>query len=482
MRLIINFEVTIMSKEHVSDDFIRRLILDGTRLDSISSLWGVPMDKLDEMKKTIQLEQDQKFRNTFDELRQRYYEIYNPKKNNYTEFFVIDENKEVAKKLGTIEKLRQDILVIDRRISDLKAQINISRNDTIKFNKIKKELSKEHNNITTALFDYLEELKKFEKESMSLTQLSEIVKGLAFSELQNSFVVNNSHLLHSLDQIKIRYVNAYAMKLTPIIHKISDIDLLRKLKKEVSILDRYYLSVEIAKMKINTRIDALSQFKRADELKKVGNKVGKVEKITTGIIDGSITCEEASKILQEHAYELVNSRTTTYKVSFYDEKERIKMQIKSEIAKSTRAIKNPIESVKQLATLFECGYTEALPAVVKNLCSHEKYHEARELIEYFRLRDNNISKMSNSYNGIEKEVICAEIGQCIKQVVTRPRCMQEDKARSVSESRFMQTIYRRIQNSGLRMGAISLGKSEDKSRDIFLRDVWPETIEQGLFR
>lgn len=479
MRLTINFEVTIMSKEHVSDDFIRRLILDGIRLDSISSLWGVPMDKLVEMRKTTQLEQDQKFRNTFEELRQRYYEIYNPKKNDYTELFVIEENEEVARELGTIEKLRQDILVIDRKISDLKARIDISRNDTVKFNKIKKDLLKERGNITTALFNYLKELKKFEEQSMSLTQLSEIVKGLEFSELQNSFVVNNSHILHWLNQIKIGYVSAYAMKLTPIISKISDVNLLRKLKGEISILDRYYLSVEVAKMKINTRINSLSQFKRASDFKKVENKA---RKIATGIIDGSITCEEASKIIQEHAYELANGRAIAYKVSFSDEKERVKMQVISEIEKSTGAIKNPIESVRRLAALLECGYIEAIHAVVKNLCLHEKYYEAHELIEYFRLRDDNISIMSNSYNSIEKEVICAEIGKCIRQVLVKPRSTQWNEERSLSESRFMQTVYRKIQNSGLRTGAISLGKSEDKSREIVLSDIWPKSIEQGLFR
>ena len=126
-----------MGENHVSDNLIRKLILDGTRLDSISSLWGVPMDKLIKIKETIQSQQDRKFMNTFNELRQKYYRMYAPKNENHTEIFASGQNKEVAKKLETIEELRQDILIVDRRVSELKTQLNISRDDTVKFNKIK---------------------------------------------------------------------------------------------------------------------------------------------------------------------------------------------------------------------------------------------------------------------------------------------------------------------------------------------------------
>ncbi len=292
-------------------------------------------------------------------------------------------------------------------------------------------------------------------------------------------MVNNSTILNSLSKIKVYFVSAYARKLSPIISGISDVDVLRKLNKEISILNIYDVSVQMVKGKINNRIGALNGYRRFISSKQNNDKIAK---IINGIIDGSMGYKGASEILQEHVQELVNGRATAYKLSFSDEKERVKMQIKSEIAKSTRAIKNPIESVKQSAMLFECGYVEALSAVVKNLYSNEKYNEARELIEYFRLRDDNPSKIANSYERLEKEVICAEIGKCIKQVVTKPRYSHDDEARKLSESRFMQTIYRRIQNSGLRTGAIPLGKTEDKTRDIVLRDIWPESIEQGLLR
>ena len=119
----------------------------------------------------------------------------------------------------------------------------------------------------------------------------------------------------------------------------------------------------------------------------------------------------------------------------------------------------------QIKELCNGGLDQAIRTVVKNLTSAKKFKKAKEVCDKFSSEDNE-KQFQKYIITLKKEIRNDEIGDMVLKGINMNGTYEEERA-------YFELIEKGLKIGNVKLGTVSLGKSQDGSKNITLADVWP---------
>ena len=225
------------------------------------------------------------------------------------------------------------------------------------------------------------------------------------------------------------------------------------------------------KSKINNKISKIQQKKALERIK---NDIPKsILEIINDLANGIVDIEKANKIIEEEAKKRVNSKTkTTFSLTEQQEKRQILIQIGTAIReKSDRFhIVNPETTIYQIQELCGKDLGQAVRIVVENLISRKDFEEAKRICSKFSGKDKG-DIIAIVMKDLRLKIRNAEISDIVLKGINTQGTEEEER-------KYFELIEKGIKMENVKLKAISLGKSQDGTRNITLADIWTDENQE----
>lgn len=129
-------------------------------------------------------------------------------------------------------------------------------------------------------------------------------------------------------------------------------------------------------------------------------------------------------------------------------------------------IENPEKTVMQIQELCGGELEQAIRTVVKNLTSIKDFERAKEVCNKFSTQDNE-SSFSAYIRTLRKQIRNDEISDIVLKGINMSGTEREER-------RYLELIEKGLKMGNVKLGAISLGRSQDGLRTITLADIWTD--------
>lgn len=202
-----------------------------------------------------------------------------------------------------------------------------------------------------------------------------------------------------------------------------------------------------------------------------------IELIIADLANGTIDIKRANEIINEEAKRNVESKPKTkFALTEEQEKSRILSQITTAIREKTDKyhIKNPEETVLQVKELCQGDISRAVSTVVENLINEKDFETARRVCDKFSIK-NEDKQIEKYIISLKNKIKNAEISDFVLRGLNMNSTEDEEKA-------YFELIEKGLKRKNVKLGAISLGKSQDGLRNISLADIWPGESQQEKIR
>ena len=247
-----------------------------------------------------------------------------------------------------------------------------------------------------------------------------------------------------------------------------DIEELKKIEKKITIEMQQNNSMIVGtiRTKIRNKILKINQQKVSD---KIRNDVSEdIKSIIDELANGILDIQEANRILDEEARKKVESKPKNrFSLTEEQEKRQSLIQIKTILMEKPEQynIENPETTIMQIKELCNGGLDQAIRTVVKNLTSAKKFKKAKEVCDKFSSEDNE-KQFQKYIITLKKELRNDEIGDMVLKGINMNGTYEEERA-------YFELIEKGLKIGNVKLGTVSLGKSQDGSKNITLADVWP---------
>jgi hypothetical protein len=328
-----------------------------------------------------------------------------------------------------------------------------------------KELSKKERRKEASAI--LAELKKIEDYQLTIEQAEKLYCLMQAEELEKL----NSRTTDKIDFYMNRNRRIIIRKLTEAVDiaqsQTEEIEELKSLERKLTIQMQQtnQIVVGAVKSRIESKISKINQKKVMDKIK---NDVPvNIELIIKEISKGTLDIETANEIIEEEAKKRVESKPKTrFALTEEQEKRQILIQIKTVLMEKAEQyhIENPQTTVMQIQELCGGELEQAIRTVVKNLTGVKDFERAKEVCDKFYSNDKE-NPLSIYIRKLRNEIRNDEISDIVLKGINMNGTEAEERA-------YFELIEKGLKMGNVKLGAISLGKSQDGLRTITLADIW----------
>lgn len=352
-----------------------------------------------------------------------------------------------------------------------------------------KELSKQEieliNSVITKIEEIVKGMKEFSKEerrkgaSAILTELKRIEDyKLTIEQAEKLHFLMQSEELEKLSLSTTDKIDFYMnrnkrtiiRKLTEAIDvaqsQTEELEELKILEKKLStkMQQSNQIVVGAVKSRIENKILKINQQKAIDRIR--NNVPADIEFIITEIANGTLDMQVANEIIDKEAKKRVENKTKTrFTLTEEQEKRQILIQIRTVLMEKPEQyhIENPEMTIMQMQELCGGELEQSIRTVVNNLIGIKDFERAKEVCDIFSSEDKE-SPLSKHIRTLRNGIRNAEISYIVLKGISMNGTEEEERA-------YFELIEKGLKMGNVKLDAISLGKSQDGLRNIYLSDI-----------
>lgn len=366
--------------------------------------------------------------------------------------------------------------------------------------KFPKELSKQEAELINSVITEIEEivngmreLSKKERRKGASTILAELKKiedyQLTIDQAEKLHFLMQSEVLEKLKLTSTDKIDYYMNK--------NRRTIIRKLTEAVDIAQTQTEELEELKSlerKLTTKMQQDNQIVVGAVRSRIGNKISKIiqqkaidrirndvpvniELIIKELANGTLDIQTADEIIEEEAKKRVEGKPKTrFTLTEEQEKRQILIQIKTVLMEKPEQyhIENPETTIMQIQELCGGELEQAIRTVVKNLTGIKDFERAKEICDKFSSKDKE-SPLSTYIRRLRNEIRNDEISDIVLKGINMNGTDAEERA-------YFELIEKGLKMGNVKLGAISLGKSQDGLRTITLADIWTDENQKEKSR
>lgn len=367
--------------------------------------------------------------------------------------------------------------------------------------KFPKELSKREVELINSVITEIEEivngmreLSKKERREGASTILAELKKiedyQLTIDQAEKLHFLMQSEVLEKLKLTSTDKIDYYMNK--------NRRTIIRKLTEAVDIAQTQTEELEELKSlerKLTTKMQQDNQIVVGAVRSRIGNKISKIiqqkassdrirndvpvniELIIKELANGTLDIQTADEIIEEEAKKRVEGKPKTrFTLTEEQEKRQILIQIKTVLMEKPEQyhIENPETTIMQIQELCGGELEQAIRTVVKNLTDIKDFERAKEICDKFSSKDKE-SSLSTYIRRLRNEIRNDEISDIVLKGINMNGTYAEERA-------YFELIEKGLKMGNVKLGAISLGKSQDGLRTITLADIWTDENQKEKSR
>ena len=446
---------------------VKKLIKNGFDLELISFELDIPIEEIKQCK--LELETMKQPNST---------KTYSAKE-------IIDsENKQAHSKMQQMKERYKKLYFTSNKI-EVKQPKELPRQKVEQINSViaeieeivesikklpKKERRKEVNEI-------LPKLKQIEEYQLTIEQAEKLHYILQSEELKKL----NSSITDKIDFYMNRSRKIVIKKLAEAIDiaqaQSDELEELKGLERKLTIgmQQNNQIVVGAVKSRIGNKISKIIQQKAIDRIR---NDVPEdIEFIIREIANGTLNIQIANKIIDKEAKKRVQKKPKTrFSLTEEQEKRQILIQIRTVLIEKSEQyhIENPEKTILQIQDLCGGELEQAIRTVVKNLTNVKDFERAKEVCNKFSSKDNE-SLLSVYIRKLKKQIRNDEISDIVLKGLNMNGTEREERT-------YFELIEKGIKMGNIKLGAISLGKSQDGLRNITLADIWVDENQKEKSR
>ena len=366
--------------------------------------------------------------------------------------------------------------------------------------KFPKELSKQEVELINSgiteieeIVNGMRELSKKERRKGASTILAELKKiedyQLTIDQAEKLHFLMQSEVLEKLKLTSTDKIDYYMNK--------NRRTIIRKLTEAVDIAQTQTEELEELKSlerKLTTKMQQDNQIVVGAVRSRIGNKISKIiqqkasdrirndvpvniELIIRELANGTLDIQTADEIIEEEAKKRVEGKPKTrFTLTEEQEKRQILIQIKTVLKEKPEQyhIENPETTIMQIQELCGGELEQAIRTVVKNLIGIKDFERAKEICDKFSSKDKE-SPLSTYIRRLRNEIRNDEISDIVLKGINMNGTYAEERA-------YFELIEKGLKMGNVKLGAISLGKSQDGLRTITLADIWTDENQKEKSR
>lgn len=446
---------------------VKKLIKNGFDLELISFELDIPIEEIKQCK--LELETMKQPNST---------KTYSAKE-------IIDsENKQAHSKMQQMKERYKKLYFTSNKI-EVKQPKELPRQKVEQINSViaeieeivesikklpKKERRKEVNEI-------LPKLKQIEEYQLTIEQAEKLHYILQSEELKKL----NSSITDKIDFYMNRSRKIVIKKLAEAIDiaqaQSDELEELKGLERKLTMgmQQNNQIVVGAVKSRIGNKISKIIQQKAIDRIR---NDVPEdIEFIIREIANGTLNIQIANKIIDKEAKKRVQKKPKTrFSLTEEQEKRQILIQIRTVLIEKSEQyhIENPEKTILQIQDLCGGELEQAIRTVVKNLTNVKDFERAKEVCNKFSSKDNE-SLLSVYIRKLKKQIRNDEISDIVLKGLNMNGTEREERT-------YFELIEKGIKMGNIKLGAISLGKSQDGLRNITLADIWVDENQKEKSR
>lgn len=437
---------------------IKKLISDGFDIESISLELAIPLKEIEQYK--LEIENAQKSNSL---------KTYNARE------LIDNKNKQIHSQIQEMRKKYEKLFfttnkVAVKPIKELSEQ-NPQKIDSIiveveEMMKGFKELSREEKRKRARGIIKLLEI--VEDCPLTIEQAERLYLFLHLEELQKlNYNTIGEAIDASIREKEKAIIKSLAEAIDSAQSQTDDLKELQKLEKKITteMLQKRYLSIGAVKSRIENKISKINQQKAID---KIRNAVPEeIKLMVKELAKGTLEIQKANETIAKEAKKrMENKPKNRFSLTEEQERRQILIQIRTMLAEKPEQypISYPEKTVKQLQELCGGEIEQCIRAVVQNLINKKEFKKAKEI--YNKFFDSNKQGASSTAKNLRQQIQNAEIGDFIWRAINT-NGMEKDE-----ERRYFESIEEGLKSGDVKLGTITIGKSQDGCRTITLADIW----------
>lgn len=326
----------------------------------------------------------------------------------------------------------------------------------------KKERRKEVNAILT-------KLKQIEEYQLTIEQAEKLHYILQSEELKKL----NSSITDKIDFYMNRSRKIIIKKLAEAIDiaqaQSDELEELKGLERKLTMgmQQNNQIVVGAVRSRIGNKISKIIQQKAIDRIR---NDIPEdIEFIIREIAKGTLDVQIANEIIDKEAKKRMKGKPKNkFSLTEEQEKRQILIQIRTVLIEKSEQyhIENPEKTILQIKELCGGELEQAIRTVVKNLTNVKDFERAKEVCNRFSSKDNE-RLLPTCIRDLRKQIRNDEISDIVLKGINMKGTEREERT-------YFELIEKGLKMGNIKLGAVSLGKSQDGLKNITLADIWAD--------
>ena len=371
-------------------------------------------------------------------------------------------NKTGVKIPNTLQK--QDVELINSVIAEIEEIVD----------KIK-ELSKKERKKGASYI--IEKLKKIEKYQLTIEQAEKLYYLLESETLKKLNLTSTDKIDYYMNKNRKAILKKLSTAIDIAQNQTEELEELKALERKLTMRMQQDSQIVVGgiKSKLRNKISKINQQQAIDRIR---NDVPvNIEQIIKELANGTLDIQTANEIIEKEAKRRVESKPKTrFALTEEQETRQILIQIKTALMEKPEQynIEKPEITIMQIQELCGGELEQAIRTVVKNLTGTKDFERAKEVCDKFSSKDKE-SPLSKYITKLRKEIRNEEIGDIVLKGINMSGTYEEEKE-------YFELIKKGLKMGNIKLGAVSLGESQDGLRTITLADIWTDENQREKSR
>ena len=371
-------------------------------------------------------------------------------------------NKTGVKIPNTLQK--QDVELINSVIAEIEEIVD----------KIK-ELSKKERKKGASYI--IEKLKKIEKYQLTIEQAEKLYYLLESETLKKLNLTSTDKIDYYMNKNRKAILKKLSTAIDIAQNQTEELEELKALERKLTMRMQQDSQIIVGGIKSKLR-NKISKINQQQVIDRIRNDVPvNIEQIIKELANGTLDIQTANEIIEKEAKRRVESKPKTrFALTEEQETRQILIQIKTALMEKPEQynIEKPEITIMQIQELCGGELEQAIRTVVKNLTGTKDFERAKEVCDKFSSKDKE-SPLSKYITKLRKEIRNEEIGDIVLKGINMSGTYEEEK-------KYFELIKKGLKMGNIKLGAVSLGGSQDGLRTITLADIWTDENQREKSR
>ena len=371
-------------------------------------------------------------------------------------------NKTGVKIPNTLQK--QDVELINSVIAEIEEIVD----------KIK-ELSKKERKKGASYI--IEKLKKIEKYQLTIEQAEKLYYLLESETLKKLNLTSTDKIDYYMNKNRKAILKKLSTAIDIAQNQTEELEELKALERKLTMRMQQDSQIVVGGIKSKLR-NKISKINQQQVIDRIRNDVPvNIEQIIKELANGTLDIQTANEIIEKEAKRRVESKPKTrFALTEEQETRQILIQIKTALMEKPEQynIEKPEITIMQIQELCGGELEQAIRTVVKNLTGTKDFERAKEVCDKFSSKDKE-SPLSKYITKLRKEIRNEEIGDIVLKGINMSGTYEEEKE-------YFELIKKGLKMGNIKLGAVSLGESQDGLRTITLADIWTDENQREKSR